>query len=90
MILFFVTEKSVIPVNGALEGKTYSLLKSVGVREGTPLGSRTMPTGRAPQQAGLNYVLCNHSSQNTQIRHLNRKERSARQKKNTLKVSQEN
>lgn len=30
MILFFVTEKSVIPVNGALESKEYSLLKSGG------------------------------------------------------------
>lgn len=63
MILFFVTDKSVIPVNGALKSKKYSLLKSgEGDGDGTPLGSRTMPTSKAPQQAGLSCVLCNHSS----------------------------
>lgn len=42
MILFFVTEKSVIPVKGALESKKNPLSKSVRKQEGNPLGPHTV------------------------------------------------
>lgn len=76
MILFFVTEKSVIPVNGALESNKHSFKKRGG--------DTGIPCCRLTSRAGLrtHYAMVS-SPVNTQNRNLNRRDAGVLDK-NTL------